>query len=256
MPLQAWTTLLLLLLSGCNTPRITKPSLKAVTNRQGVTFTGNIAGVEDTWLHLESESGIRYTVSMENFFPLEQKEILASSKKLRNPPAWVSVTEGNQTYSNGDRLYSLVTQRPVSGRVIMRNTKDLKQAQLSFHNGYLHGLCTYWNQNEKREAEIEFNKGVKHGISVHWHPNSNIQSRAYYYEGQLHGTMEEFFLDGKRKSRSSWKNGIPFDMREEWHPSGLLARQYKYENGRLWSRLEWNEFGDLVRMERIPVHKP
>ena len=259
MPKFIWIGILCLtvLFSGCNTPRrIAEPPPPSITTRNGITVTGKFIGIEDSWVHLQMKSGNRYTVSLENFPPQEQKKIKKSSKKLKEPPAWVTVIEGQHTFSKDERLFSMATRQPVTGRVIMRTPSGKKRSQLSFYNGYLHGLCTYWNNQGNREAEIEYNKGISHGISVHWHENQSIQSRAYYYEGKLHGTLDEFFPDGKRKSKSSWQNGIPVDIMEEWYQSGHLARQYKYDQGRLWSRLEWNVYGDLVRMERIPVNKP
>ena len=257
MSKYVWISIFTFLSVGCNTPRIIQPapSNHSITNRQGVTFTGKLVGVEDSWLHLESRSGTRFTVSMENFTPLEQNRIRKNTRKLKTPPVWISVFEGNQTYSKNDRLHSIASRYPITGRVIMRSENGQKRAQLSFYKGHLHGLSSYWNKEGNKEAEVEYNKGLSHGITVHWHGNQNIQSRGFYYEGKLHGTLEEYYADGTRKSRSTWKNGIPVGIREEWHKSGHLARQYKYENGKLWSRLEWNEFGDLLRMERIPSDK-
>ena len=258
MPKYFSISFLSLFLFGCNTPWPVEPSptFRTFTNRQGVTFTGKLLGLEDSWLHLESQAGLRFTVSIENFTPQEQKNIRNKAKKLSSPPVWVSVLEGNQTYTRNDRLYSLVGRLPVTGRVIMRTPSGQKRAQLSFYNGLLHGLSTYWNEDGNKDAEVEYNQGMRHGITVHWHPNQNLQSRGFYYEGKLHGTLEEYYPNGDRKSRSSWQNGIPSNIREEWHQSGHLARQYKYEKGKLWSRLEWNRFGDLVRMERTPSQNP
>lgn len=257
MPKYLWITSITLILFGCNTPLPIEPTptFQSLTNRQGVTFTGKVLGIEDSWLHLESQAGQRYTVSIENFTHKEQKDLRNKAKELTMPPAWVPLLEGNQTYTRNDRLYSIASRLPVTGRVIMRTPSGKKRAQLSFYKGQLHGLSSYWNAEGGKDAEVEYNQGLRHGITVHWHPNKNLQSRGFYYEGKLHGTLDEFHPDGARKSRSSWQYGIPINTREEWHQSGHLARQYKYENGKLWSRLEWNPFGDLLRMERIPTNE-
>jgi len=245
----------LLFLAGCKTPKAPKllatgPKIATITNRQGKPFKGQILGVEDTWLHLESRNGSQFTVSMENFRKKEQARIRKMARTLKLPPGNTQIIEGSQTFSQNDRIYHVSNRQPVTGRVMMRNSGGSKRAQLSCFNGYLHGVSTFWNKAGNRSAEIEYRKGNNHGISVYWYPNNNLQSRAHYYDGKLHGEFQKFHHDGKRKSRSYWRYGTPIEKREDWHPNGHLAHQYTYVNGQLWSHIRWNEFGDLIYMNR------
>ena len=253
--------LLLLYLAGCKTPRVptllsTESKLATITNRQGTAFNGRLVGIEHTWLHLESQSGGHFTVSLENFSEKEQERIRKMAHSLSSPPANVKIIAGSQTYSQNERIYLVYNKQPATGRVVMRNSGGSKRAQLSCFNGYLHGVCTFWNDTGTRTAEIEYRKGKNHGITVYWYPNRNIQSRAYYYDGEPHGEFLQYYSDGKRKSRSYWKYGTPIEKREDWHQNGHLAHQYTYYSGQLWSHIQWNEFGELVYMNRNLFQTP
>lgn len=227
-----------------------------LTNRRGVTFDGWLAGREGSWIHLKSRDGRYFTVSIENFAGQRRKWIEDKAPELHQPPYPVVIYEGDETTSEDGKILNLRTRLPVSGRVLMRSLGGKLMAKLSCHKGKLHGVCSYWDDSGRRMAEVEFADGMQHGISVHWYPEGGLQSRAYYFQGEPDGPMEEYFPRGKRKSQSKWEYGKPVGKREEWHANGHQSRQVTYIAGRVWSIVEWDDSGNLVRMERSLTHAP
>jgi len=241
-------------LGGClsvSMPFSSSPPMEKFTDIRGWTVKGRIVGVESTWVHMESEDGKAYTISIENFPNQEKKRILKQARKLKAPPISISVVDDSQLVLRDKLFHKVQDGQPFTGRIIVRDKLGKATAKLSCYSGQFHGVCTYFGPKGQRSAEMHYSQGLLHGIAVYWHPNGQMQSRGFHLNGKKDGQLETFHLSGKRESRSWWNHGKPKGKHVQWHENGHPARETTYWNGNVRSNLGWNEFGELTRHERF-----
>jgi antitoxin component YwqK of YwqJK toxin-antitoxin module len=232
-------------------PFSTSNPTERFTDIRGSQFDGRILGRESTWVHLESDNGQSYTISIENFPKKEKERILKQARKLKTPSISIQVVDDSQLVLRDQRFHSVQDGQPFTGRIIVRDKLGQTAARLSCYSGQLHGVCTYFEAKGQRSAEMHYSQGLLHGIAVYWHPNGQMQSRGFHLNGEKDGQLETFHLSGKRESRSRWHQGKPKGKHVQWHENGHPARETTYWNENVRSKLEWNEFGELTKHERL-----
>lgn len=236
---------------GClsvSLPFTGKP-LETFQDLRGWTFEGRLVGLESTWVHLETEQGDPFVVSIENFSPKEQSRI-RGAKKLKEPPQPVRTADSSELLPRAGQLIDLQDGQPFTGRVHVRNRLGQLTGKLSCHSGWLHGVSTHYYEDGSPKAEVHYDQGQLHGVAVHWHDNGKTQSRGFYSGGQKDGLLETFHPSGKRESRSRWENGRPLGKHLQWHENGHAARETHYQDGQVRSDLQWTPYGELIRLDR------
>lgn len=241
--------LLLPMLGGClsvSLPFAKEPS-QEFEDLRGWKFKGQLVGRESTWVHLKSEGGVPYTISIENFSKLGKELILKEARQLKEPPAPVRIVEDRLLFEREGQFVHIQDGQPFTGRILERNRLGQTTARLSCYRGRLHGVCTYFGEQGERKAEMNYALGRLHGLAVYWHPKGKVHSRGFFVDGQKDGRLETFHPSGRRQSRSWWKLGKPVEKHVEWHENGHPSRETTYWNGYVRSNLEWNEFGELTQ---------
>lgn len=94
-----------------------------------------------------------------------------------------------------------------SGRYEQRDSTGQLASVENYHNGYLSGLATYWDNEGKLKERLYFKNGVKNGMDKVYYENRTIKYLLKYKDGLLDGRMDIYTEDGKLKGRLNYHEG-------------------------------------------------
>ena len=123
--------------------------------------------------------------------------------------------------------------KPYTGKRIMKNANGIYVSTENMRNGYLDGLCTYFDDRGTRKERTYYKRGIKNGAYKLYYSENNIKILANYREGLLNGVVDVYEIDNSLKGRMKYKNGYlekgyckNYDKKEEF--SKEMIKSYPF----------------------------
>lgn len=97
--------------------------------------------------------------------------------------------------------------KPYTGKRDLKNANGTNISAENLREGYLDGLCTYFDDKGQRKERTYYKKGIKNGMYKVYYSNNNIKILASYREGLLNGVSDVYETNGSLRGRMKYKNG-------------------------------------------------
>ena len=107
---------------------------------------------------------------------------------------------------NSGNIYSITYHKPT----------------LTGNKGEIHGLRTWFYDNQQLKIESHYNKGNKDGLWTHWYEN------------------------GQRKNEGNYINGRKEGIWTSWYRNGKIQMEVMYKYGKIISNICWDDSGNQI----------
>lgn len=119
-------------------------------------------------------------------------------------------TQGTLCQTDEEKTLFCVNKdgKPLSGRRVVTKGKGLYVSTEFFKNGYLNGLCVYYDENGMKKESIYYRMGIRDGVYKAYYPNEGVKIWANYKNGLLEGNLDVLNQSGKLRGRMRYRRGF------------------------------------------------
>ena len=97
--------------------------------------------------------------------------------------------------------------KPFTGKKNVQLNENRFKSVENFRNGYLDGLCTYFDDRGQRAERAYYKEGIKHGMYKLYYSDNHIKVLANYKDGLLDGMADVYLEDSTLWGRMKYKKG-------------------------------------------------
>jgi len=119
------------------------------------------------------------------------------------------------------------------------------------------GTTVSYHPNGQIKTEGEFRDGKRNGIFTLWFQDGLKQLEEEYWDGREEWRLTQWYRNGQKCSEGMLKKGqstcqgelqsIAVGLWTYWYQNGQKKRDSEYQDGIEISRVEWDEYGNLIR---------